>query len=206
MVVKFNQYFDVIPGKQAELALFLGKTFIPRVNEIGLLNIVGAWNILVGEGPYFGLECVARSIDDIESTLLTDEYKNLKTSLLAYATNYFTKLLIPRENIFPSPTITEKGYKFVQHFNINPPDYYGFLDFIQGEYLPDMKTLQMAFTGSWYVSVGPAPHRIFEWHAGELQTVAKLFDSIVFQNSLNRLVTMTSEYSCKLLKPVSTKL
>lgn len=151
----------------------------------------------------YGVECVADSIDDIESTLLTDEYKNLKTALLSYTTNYFTKLLISRGKIFPSPTITEKGYKFVQHFNIPPPDYYEFIDFIQGEYLPNMETLQMAFTGSWYVSVGPPPHRIFEWHAGELQTVADLFDSNIFQNSLSTLVTMTSGYSCKLLKPIS---
>jgi len=201
MIVKLIQYWDVILGRQAEFDNLLRDEYIPLVDNSGLMKVAEAWNVLVGEGPFFSLEGIAQSINDIESLILSDNYKRVKERLFHYITNYYSKIITPREDIFPSPIVTEIGYKYVQNFDISPPDYYEFLSFVTEEYLPDLEGLGMTMVGSWYVDVGPTPHRAFEWYAKKLETIAGLFDNINFQKLTAKFVRMTSDYRCKLLFP-----
>jgi hypothetical protein len=201
MIVKLIQYWDVLLGRQREFDDFLRDEYIPLVEKSDLMRVAEAWNVLVGEGPFFSLEGIAKSIDDIESLILSDDYRRVKECLFQYVTNYYSKIITPREDIFPSPIVTEEGFKYVQNFDISPPDYYEFLNFATDEYLPGLEGLAMTMVGSWYVDVGPTPHRAFEWYANRLETIAGLFDDLDFQKLTAKFVSMTSDYRCKLLFP-----
>jgi hypothetical protein len=201
MLVKLIQYWDVILGRQAEFDKFLIDEYIPEINKSGLVKIAETWNVLVGEGPYFGMEGIADSIDNIQSLILSDGYKLIKGRLFHYVVNYYSKMLGPREEIFPSPKETEEGFKYTQNFDLNPPDYYEFLRFAQEQYLPCLEGMGMTLAGVWYVNIGPTPHRIFEWYSKKLETIAKLFDSADFQKLRVKFVSMTSDYGCRILVP-----
>jgi len=201
MLVKFNQYWDVLHGKQSEFDNFLKDEYLPWINQSNRMNISETYHVLVGEGPYFVAEGTAGSVGDIEFLLLPNDYIMIKDRLLHLVNNYYSKLLVPREEIFPSPVVTKKGYKYIQHFDINPPDYYEFLDFIQTRYLPGFEELGLTMNGSWYVNIGPTPHRIFEWHTETLDTIAGLLDSDKYQSLTVKLASMTADYEGKIIAP-----
>ena len=201
MIVKFIQYWDIILGQQAEFDKYFRDEYIPSINQSELMKIAETWNVLVGGGPFFSIESIANSMNDIESLILSDNYRHIKERLFHYVTNYYSKIIVPREEIFPSPIVAEEGFKYVQNFNINSPDYYEFISFIIEEYLPGLKGLGLTMVGSWYINIGPTPHMAFEWYAKKLETIAGVFDSIDFQRLSVKFVSMTSDYGCKLLVP-----
>ncbi len=201
MLVKFNQYWDVLRNKRSEFDHFLKNEYIPWINRSGKMEIAETYNLLVGEGPYFVAEGTAGSVEDIEALIITDDYRMIKERLFHFVSNYYSKLLVPREEIFPSPVVTKKGYKYIQHFDINPPDYYEFLDFIQKIYLPGFEDRGLKMNGSWYVTIGPTPHRIFEWHTKTLDAIGGLLDSPKSQKLTVKLASMTSDYECMIIEP-----
>jgi len=63
-VWKFNQYFNIIPGKEKEYSEFIGKGSSPDHGKLGI-KMTGGWQIVIGPGPYIVAEGTAASIVDI---------------------------------------------------------------------------------------------------------------------------------------------
>ena len=98
-VWKFNQYFNIIPGKEKEYTEFIRKDYLPIMEKLGI-KITGGWQVVIGPGPYIVAEATARSIVDIAKALESDEYKrNTKILISKYVTDYSSRILAPTGRI-----------------------------------------------------------------------------------------------------------
>jgi hypothetical protein len=93
---RFNQHYTLLPGSEGEYAAFLTERYIP-----GLLSrrirVKPEWQGVVGSGPgRILLEGVAGNIHDIADTLVSDEYRGLKRTLVGtYVKQYGSRILAP---------------------------------------------------------------------------------------------------------------
>ena len=120
MPVKLIQYWNIQHCTQSDFDTYFTGEYVPRINESGFMKIVGSWHVASGEGPYFITEGVSRSVTDVESLIMASFYFDLRQRLLRLVNDYQTKLLVPIESVEPDVPDLEYGYKFNQHFNINP--------------------------------------------------------------------------------------
>ena len=143
MPVKLIQYWNIFHSFKADFDSFFTQEFVPGINQSGSMKMVGSWHVASGEGPYFIAEGVSESVGDVESLIMEPFYVDLRQRLLQLVRNYNTKLLVPNDRIVPNTVAIEYGYKFNQHFNINPADYYTFLSFEEEEHLPAMESFRV---------------------------------------------------------------
>jgi hypothetical protein len=109
-VWKFNQYFNIIPGKEKEYTKFITKDYLPTMEKLGI-KITGGWQVVIGPGPYIVAEGTARSIVDIAKALESDEYKRITKILISkYVTDYSNRILAPTGRI-ELPYLLEKMMK-----------------------------------------------------------------------------------------------
>ncbi|NIS14983.1 MAG: hypothetical protein GWO41_01830, partial [candidate division Zixibacteria bacterium] len=147
MPVKLIQYWNIQHATQSDFDAYFTREYVPRINESGFMKIVGSWHVASGEGPYFITEGVSRSVTEVESLIMASFYFDLRQRLLRLVNDYQTKLLVPIESVEPDVPDLEYGYKFNQHFNINPADFYTFLDFEEKVHLPEMKRFGVTIAG-----------------------------------------------------------
>lgn len=92
---KFNQYYDIVPGKETEHNRFVVEEAIPAMKEMGV-PVTHGWRLSVGMGPRILAECTARSLADIAKAIDTAEYRKLsRTMKKLYTTNFSTRILAP---------------------------------------------------------------------------------------------------------------
>ncbi len=93
---RFNQHYTLIPGAEEEYGRFLGNEYSAALLDQGI-RIKAEWQGLVGSGPYrILLEGVAENIQDIAGTIISDEYRAVKRTLLTrYARQYSSRILAP---------------------------------------------------------------------------------------------------------------
>ena len=92
---KFNQYYNVLPGKESEHYRFVKEECIPGMKQLGV-PVTGGWRLVIGQGPQILAECTARNIVDIAKAIDTTEFRRLVRSLKkAYATDYGSRILAP---------------------------------------------------------------------------------------------------------------
>src|SRR5574340_488183 len=58
---RFNQYYNLIPGKEAEYSVFLKNDYMPALKEMGI-NINAEWQVAVGAGLKIHLEGVTSNL------------------------------------------------------------------------------------------------------------------------------------------------
>jgi len=98
-VWKFNQYFNVIPGREKEYTEFITKDHLPTIEKIGI-KMTGGWQVVVGPGPYIVAEGTATSIVAIAKAFESDEYKRITNILTSkYVTDYSSRILAPTGRI-----------------------------------------------------------------------------------------------------------
>lgn len=98
-VWKFNQYFNIIPGKEEKYAEFVINDHLPTMEKVGI-KMTGGWHVVVGPGPYIVAEGTARNIVDIAKALESDEYKRIANILTStYVTDYSSRILAPTGRI-----------------------------------------------------------------------------------------------------------
>jgi hypothetical protein len=98
-VWKFNQYFNIIPGKEEKYAEFVINDHLPTMEKLGI-KMTGGWRVVVGPGPYIVAEGTARNIVDIAKALESDEYKRIANILTStYVTDYSSRILAPTGRI-----------------------------------------------------------------------------------------------------------
>jgi len=201
MPVKLIQYWNIQHCTQSDFDAYFTGEYVPRINESGFMKIVGSWHVASGEGPYFITEGVSRSVSEVESLIMASFYIELRQRLLRLVYDYQTKLLVPIESLKPDVPDIEYGYKFNQHFNINPADFYTFLDFEDKVHLPEMKRFGVTIAGGWNVAVGATPYVIDETRADKLEVIGEMLQNPAYQKLTLKLLQLVSNYGCKILVP-----
>ncbi|MBW1720629.1 MAG: hypothetical protein JRH13_00335 [Deltaproteobacteria bacterium] len=201
MPVKLVQYWDVLKGKDGPFDDFFSSEFVPRINDTGLMMLTGSWRVASGEGPTFITEGVSRAIKDVEKLITAPSFIQLRRKLLSLVENYHSKLLVPTGVIPAKPVEIEHGYKFNQHYNVNPQDFYAFKDFEREEQMPGLESFGLEMLGGWYVAVGSTPHIIAEGRVEEITTIGKMLQDPAYREMTLKLLGLVSCYGCKILVP-----
>jgi hypothetical protein len=98
-VWKFNQYFNIIPGREKEYAEFVLKDHLPTIEKLGI-KMTGGWRVVVGSGPYIVAEGTAASIVEIAKAIETPEFSRITKILTSnYVTDYSSRILAPTGRI-----------------------------------------------------------------------------------------------------------
>ncbi len=109
---KFNQYWDLLPGKIKKYSDFIREEYLPAVEETGLVKVTGGWNVVLGRGPKIIAEFSTVEPSKI-GVLFEDERFRLLTRKLRtqYVVHYSSRLLCPTER-FGGPELAslEKRY------------------------------------------------------------------------------------------------
>jgi len=96
---KFNQVYNVVPGKDAEHYQFVKEECIPGMKELRV-PITGAWRMVIGSGPLLLGECSARNLEDIAKAIDSSLFRRLVRKLKKdYATDYNSRILAPTGRI-----------------------------------------------------------------------------------------------------------
>ena len=201
MPVKLIQYWNILHATKSDFDAYFTQEYVPHINETGFMRMVGSWHVASGEGPYFITEGVAESVAEVESLIMEPVYIDLRNRLLQLVRDYQSKLLVPVESIQPDVPDIEHGYKFNQHFNINPADFYEFLAFEEQVHIPEMERFGLALVGGWSVAVGATPYMIDETRADNLATIGEMLENPAYQKLTLKLLQMVSNYGCKTLVP-----
>jgi hypothetical protein len=92
---KFNQYYDIVPGKEDDHNRFVREEAIPLMKELAV-PVTHGWRLSIGTGPRILAECTARTLGDIAKAIDTTEYRKLSRTLKKqYATHFSSRILAP---------------------------------------------------------------------------------------------------------------
>ena len=92
---KFNQYYDIVPGKEDEHNRFVREEAIPTMKELGM-PVTHGWRLSIGTGPRILAECTARTFVNIAEAIDTAEYRKLSRTLKKqYTINFSSRILSP---------------------------------------------------------------------------------------------------------------
>ena len=98
-VWKFNQYFNIIPGREKEYAEFILKDHLPTIEKLGI-KMTGGWRVIVGSGPSIVAEGTAASIVEIAKAIRNPEFSRITKILTSnYVTDYSSRILAPTGRI-----------------------------------------------------------------------------------------------------------
>jgi hypothetical protein len=109
---KFNQNYNLVPGKEEEHYAFVKDECIPGMKTLNV-PITGAWRMVIGSGPTILAECTARKIEDIAKAIDTSEFRRMVRRLKKnYATDYSSRILCPTGRIEVPTMVSEmmKGF------------------------------------------------------------------------------------------------
>lgn len=96
---KFNQYYNVLPGKEVDHYLFVKDECIPGMKELSV-PVTGAWRMVIGDGPRILAECTGRTMVDIAGCIDSDLFRKLVRKLKKnFATDYNSRILAPTGRI-----------------------------------------------------------------------------------------------------------
>ncbi len=96
---KFNQYYNLVPGKEEEHYRFVKDECMPGMKELGV-PITGAWRLVIGDGPRILAECSSLSMVDIAKCIDTSLFRQLVRRLKKhFATDYSSRILAPTGRI-----------------------------------------------------------------------------------------------------------
>ncbi len=98
-VWKFNQYFNILPGKEKEYSDFIIKDHLPTMEKQGI-KMTGGWQVVIGAGPSIVAEGTAGSLTEIAKAIDSDEYRRITNILTStYVTDYSSRILAPTGRI-----------------------------------------------------------------------------------------------------------
>jgi len=98
-VWKFNQYFNIVPGREKEYAEFILKDHLPTIEKLGI-KMTGGWRVIVGSGPSIVAEGTAASIVEIAKAIRNPEFSRITKILTSnYVTDYSSRILAPTGRI-----------------------------------------------------------------------------------------------------------
>ncbi len=93
-VWKFNQYYDLIPGKKKEYADFVIQEHLPAMEKIDYAEVTGGWNVVMGGISEIVAEFTFKSPVDIGRLLENEDFKRITTKLRRnYVVNYKSRIM-----------------------------------------------------------------------------------------------------------------
>ena len=111
-VWKFNQYYNVLPGKEDDHYRFVKEECLPALKKLGI-PITAGWRLVVGTGPKILSESTARGIVDIAKAVDSAEFRVLVRKLKnELATDYASRILAPTGRIEVPYLMSEMMKKF----------------------------------------------------------------------------------------------
>ena len=92
---RFNQYFKLVPGSEAEYSEFLKNEYLPMLAKVGI-RVQAEWQVIIGNALRLLLEGVTTNLVDVAQAMMTDEYRLQRRRLLAnFANDYSSRILAP---------------------------------------------------------------------------------------------------------------
>lgn len=111
-VWKFNQYYNVLRGKEDDHYHFVKDECIPAMQSLGV-PITAGWRLVVGAGPRIFAECTAKGIVDIAKAVDSSEFRRLVRKLKnEIATDYSSRILAPTGRVEVPYLMREMMKKF----------------------------------------------------------------------------------------------
>ena len=96
---KFNQNYNIVPGKEGDHYRFVKEECVPALKELGI-PITGGWRLAIGTGPRILAETTAKNMVAIAEAVDTSEFRKLVRSLKKnYGTDYSSRILAPTGRI-----------------------------------------------------------------------------------------------------------
>ncbi len=93
-VWKFNQYYDLKPGKKKEYADFVMSEYIPSLQKLDYLEVTGGWNVVLGGVNEIIGELTFKDPIDIGRMLNSQEFRWANQRLREeFVTNYQNRIL-----------------------------------------------------------------------------------------------------------------
>jgi hypothetical protein len=93
-VWKFNQYYDLRPGRKKEYDDFVVNTYIPAIESLGYVEVTGGWNVTFGGVSEIIGELTFKDPVDIGRMLGSDEFRRVAVKLQEeFVTNYQNRIL-----------------------------------------------------------------------------------------------------------------
>jgi hypothetical protein len=93
-VWKFNQYYDLRPGRKREYADFIMTEYIPALEKLDYLEITGGWNVALGGVNEIIGELTFKDPIDIGRMLNSQEFRRTNQRLQdEFAVNYQNRIL-----------------------------------------------------------------------------------------------------------------
>ena len=108
-LVKFSQYWDVIPGKEKEYDQFIRDVHFSGMEELGV-KVVGEWKVLIGESPNIFYEALSDNESKLFRALTSQKFRVLKHDLLKFVINYSSRILVC--HAFKSKGAGKSDYEF----------------------------------------------------------------------------------------------
>jgi hypothetical protein len=92
-VWKFNQYYDLIPGKKKDYADFIINEYLPAIKAIDYVEVTGGWNVLVGGVSEIIGEFTFKSPVDIGRLFDNPGFQRITDELRTYVVNYVSRVM-----------------------------------------------------------------------------------------------------------------
>ena len=91
--IKFSQYWDIIPGKEADYDHYIKNVFHPGMENLGM-EVRGEWYVLIGESPHMFFESGSDTAERLLVSLKSQKFRVLKNDLLKLVCNYSSRVLV----------------------------------------------------------------------------------------------------------------
>ncbi len=95
MAVKLLMTWDILPGREQEYFEFVVRDFMPGVQRLGM-EPSDAWFTMYGDQPQIMAAIQMPSINSLQRTLTSSEWKDLTQRLLDYVENLQYKVVQAR--------------------------------------------------------------------------------------------------------------
>jgi len=92
MPIKLLMTWDILPGREQEYFEFVVREFVPGMQRLGI-QPTEAWYTTYGDRPQILTGGVTETMDRMEQALGTDDWTQLRESLLEFVTNFDWKVV-----------------------------------------------------------------------------------------------------------------
>lgn len=92
MAVKLLMTWDILPGREQEYFEFVVREFVPGMQRLGI-QPTEAWYTTYGDRPQILTGGVTDNMNSMEEALESEEWQDLRSSLMEYVTNFEYKVV-----------------------------------------------------------------------------------------------------------------
>jgi hypothetical protein len=202
MAILLAHYWDVVENKEKEYEDFILGRYIPVYQKTGL-RLVGAFYVVVGAGPRIVSVSTTEDTPQCQKAITSDEYANLQEELFPLVRNYSSRLYKSYGPVAYEKYEIQLGvWKFNQHFNVLPGMEKGYMEFMEGEFIPTVERLGIKVTHTWKVVIGSGPFVLVEGTNPKIEDIAKAIATGEYRSLTRTLKSRyVMDYQSRILAP-----